>query len=155
MAHKVPASRPGRFALILIVAAIFEAIWTFFLGWRLPRHYIANHWDAAWVGIDVGEIILLMACAWAAWRRRAILILFAPMVATLLLIDAWFDVTTARRGAIGQSWLLALGLEVPAAIFFFWITGRSVRQLVHSRYVDNVLEGVPLHQLPLPPFNEE
>jgi len=33
---------------LLASAAVLETGWTIYLGWRLPRHYVANHWDLAW-----------------------------------------------------------------------------------------------------------
>ncbi len=122
--------------LVLTLAACTEVVWTIYIGLYLPPHYVAVHWNLAWVGLDVAQIIMLLASAWAAWRRRAILSLFATSAATLLLIDAWFDVTTARRGDILQSVLFAVVLEVPWALVLFWLTRRTIRQISHVRYDD-------------------
>lgn len=109
-------------------AAVLETAWTAYLGWRLPRHYVANHWDVAWVGIDSLQVLTLLAAAWAAWRRRAVLMLFACACGTLLVVDAWFDVTTARYRDVDESlWFLAL--EVPLAAVMFWVTWRIHRRL--------------------------
>jgi len=43
-----------------------------------------------------GTAAWLLLTAWAAWRRRQIVILAALVTATLLVTDAWFDVLTAR-----------------------------------------------------------
>ncbi|MGD0053975.1 MAG: hypothetical protein ABSC34_00870 [Acidimicrobiales bacterium] len=143
---------------LLTSAALAEIAWTIYLGWRLPRHYVANHWDLAWVGLDVAQILMLLLAAWAAWRGRALLILFASSAGTLLLLDAWFDVTTARHGDLLQSVLLALVVEVPSAIALFWITWRSVRGLADSLLVGSPAEGLPLRMIPLarrsPPSEE-
>ncbi len=134
---------------ILATAAVGETAWTIYLGWRLPRHYVANHWDLAWVGLDVAQIILLLLCAWAAWRGRALLIPFASSAGTLLLIDAWFDVTTARSGSIWESLALALFLEVPFAIVLFWVTWRSVQELFHAMSVADDVADVPVRKIRL------
>jgi hypothetical protein len=97
---------------------------------------VANHWNVAWVGLDVAQITMLFATAWAAWQRRAILSLFATSAGTLLIIDAWFDITTARRGDVIQSILFAGLLELPWAIVLFWLTRRTIRQISHARYDD-------------------
>lgn len=88
------------------LAILVETAWTIYLGTRLPRTYVADHWDLAWVGLDTGEIWMLIGSAWAAWavwKRRAVLIAFAfaftVASATRLLLDAWLDLTTARHGA--------------------------------------------------------
>ena len=113
---------------VLVVAALLETAWTIYLGWRLPRHYTADHWDLAWVGMDVAQVATLLATAWAAWRRRAILVAFAVASATLVLVDAWFDVMTARYGDLDQS-LTALAFELPWAVALLWIARRVFTRL--------------------------
>ncbi len=119
----------GPLLALLVTVATAEIVWTIFLGMRLPRRYVADHWDLAWVGIDVAEIVMMLLMAWAAWRRRALFIMFAAISATLFLVDAWFDFTTARRGDIWQSGLVAVGWEVPFAFVLYWIAGRAIRRL--------------------------
>jgi hypothetical protein len=117
---------------VLITAALLETAWIVYVGVRLPRHYVANHWDLAWVGLDVAQVVMLLASAWAAWRRRALLILFATSSGTLMVLDAWFDVTTARGGDFDQSLILALAIEIPFALGLFWVSRRTVKQLERS-----------------------
>jgi hypothetical protein len=109
---------------LLILGAIAETIWTVYVGAELPRRYVANHWDIAWVGLDVVQVIMLGAAAWAAWRRSTLLVIFSTSSATLLLLDAWFDVTTARHGDVFQSILLACIVEVPSALVLVWVAHR-------------------------------
>ena len=33
----------------LTAAALLETIWTIYLAFSLPRHYVAIHWRLAWV----------------------------------------------------------------------------------------------------------
>jgi hypothetical protein len=132
---------------VLASAALLETAWTIYLGWRLPRHYVANHWDLAWVGLDVAQIAMLLLAAWAAWRGRALLILFASAAGTLLLVDAWFDVTTARHGGFMQSLIFALAIEIPSAIALFWITWRTIKQLADTLFVDPAVKGVPIRKI--------
>ena len=133
-----PRTPRERLLRVLTVAARGEIAWTVYLGRRLPHHYVANQWDLAWVGMDTSQIVLMVLAAWAAWRRRAVLVVFASSLATLFLLDAWFDVTTARRGDIGQSVLLALVAEVPAAIALFWVTWRVLHRINTSM---SIVEG--------------
>ncbi len=114
-----------RLFRILTVAAVGETVWTVYLGWRLPHTYVAENWDAAWVGLDVAQVLSLLACAWAAWRHRAILTVYATLAATLLLVDAWFDLTTARRGDFDTS-LITLIIELPSAAALLWIARRAL-----------------------------
>ena len=134
---------------LLASAALLETAWTIYIGWRLPRHYVANHWDLAWVGLDVAQIVMLLLAAWAAWRGRAVLILFAAVAGTLLLVDAWFDVTTARHGGFVESLVFAVAIEIPSAAFLFWITWRAVKELADSMFVVPEVKGVPIRKIRL------
>ncbi|MFY9783921.1 MAG: hypothetical protein WAK12_10375 [Acidimicrobiales bacterium] len=152
--HALRSTRE-RLLLFLTVAAIAEVLWAIYLGWTLPRHYVANHWVLAWVGLDVGEIAMLFATAWAAWRQRAVLILFAIVLATLLLVDAWFDVTTARQGDFLQSLLLAIFAEVPLSLLLFWTAWRAARRLVATHLDNGKLVATKVRQVTLlPPEND-
>ncbi|MGA7836258.1 MAG: hypothetical protein WCA31_13715 [Acidimicrobiales bacterium] len=126
----VPHSRRDRLLVVLLIAAVAEIAWAVYLGWSLPRHYVAHHWVLAWVGLDVGEVLMLLACAWAAWRQRALLITFAIAAATMFVLDAWFDVTTAGRGDELQSVLLAVFGEIPAALLLVWVSRRAAKRLL-------------------------
>ena len=90
----------------------------------LPRRYTAVHWNVAWAGFDAAELVGLVATAWAAWRRRAIIVLFATATGTLMLADAWFDLATTRAGDLWQSALLAALGEIPGAVFLFYVVHR-------------------------------
>ena len=118
-------------ALLTSVAAV-EVVWTIFLGFHLPRHYVANHWDMAWVGIDVMEIVLLIVTAWLAWRVKPQFIILASVTGTVLLFDAWFDVTTARRGDVVQSAWLAGVTEIPIAAVLFWSAWRATNWFISN-----------------------
>ena len=133
----------------LALGALLETIWTVFLAIRLPRHYVANHWDLAWVGLDSAQVFFLLCTAWAAWRRRAILMLFANTAATLLFMDAWFDVTTARYRDLGES-LLSLTIELPSAFFLLWISRRTAHRVTKAWLSDSDLALVPTRRLTIP-----
>ncbi|MBW4030172.1 MAG: hypothetical protein HIU57_05770 [Acidobacteria bacterium] len=120
---------------LLILGALAEGVWTVYVGIDLPRHYVANHWDVAWVGLDVAQIIMLAGTAWAGWRRTNLMVVFATSAATLLMIDAWFDVTTARRGDQVQGIVLAGLVEVPSALILTWVALRVLRHGVTTTEV--------------------
>jgi hypothetical protein len=80
-----------------IVALLLGLIpWTAFLAVTLHGRFEARHWDVAWVGFDAVLIAVFAYTAWAAWFRRQILVATALVAATLLLCDAWFDVTMSN-----------------------------------------------------------
>ena len=135
--------------LALTTGAVLETMWIAYLGVRLPRHYQANHWDLAWVGLDSAQVLFLALTAWAAWRRRAILIWFSNACGILLLVDAWFDVTTARYRDLGQS-LASLTIELPSAFFLLWISLHTAHRLTRSWLADTDLAVIPSRRLQIP-----
>lgn len=108
----------------LVAACAGLAAWIILLGLSLPKRYDAAHWNLAWVGFDVALLFALSATAWAAWRRRAIIVLLATVTATLLCADAWFDVTTARSRDLWVSVAQAVFVELPFAIFLMYVVVR-------------------------------
>lgn len=142
----VPRTRRDRVMVALLAGAGAEILWCIYLGVVLPPHYVAEHWAIAWVGLDVAEVVVLFAAAWAAWRHRALIIVFCVAGATLFLLDAWFDVTTAHHGDIDQSIILAVCLEVPSALALLWLAYRvTVRFL--GEHAGEDLSNTPLHRL--------
>ena len=95
----------------------------------------------------MGLLLVFAATAWAAWRRRQILIGCLMVLATLLCCDAWFDATLdwGTRGFL-VSLLSALLVELPLAAVAL-IGARRLLRMTIGRL--EVLEGVPG---PLPPF---
>jgi hypothetical protein len=111
----------------LVFACVVLIAWIILLGLTLPKRYNAAHWDLAWIGFDVALLIGLAGTAWAAWRRRAIIVLFATITATLMCADAWFDITTARSTDLGVSIVQAVFVELPFAYFLFHVVVRVIR----------------------------
>jgi hypothetical protein len=113
-----PLSRRRRRLLIAAALAgvVLLAVWIGVLVLKLPPYYRAGGWRASWVGFDVGLLLVFAATAWAAWRRRQILIGCLMVLATLLCCDAWFD-TTLDWGTRGfmVSLLSAVIVELPLA----------------------------------------
>lgn len=138
----------------LAAGAVAETLWVAYLSLRLPRHYEANHWDLAWIGLDSAQVVFLLLTAWAAWRRRAILIWYANICGMLLLVDAWFDVTTARYRDLGQS-LAFLTVELPSAFFLLWVSFHTARRLTRSWLADTDLAVVPSRHLLIPHLSEK
>jgi hypothetical protein len=114
-----PLSQRRRRILIAacLAGVLLLAVWIGVLEVTLPRYYRAGGWRAAWVGFDVGLLLVLAATAWAAWRRRQVLIACLMVLATLLCCDAWFDIVLdwGTRGFM-VSLLSALLVELPLAV---------------------------------------
>jgi hypothetical protein len=138
-----PLSRRRRRLVIAasLAGVLLLAVWIVVLEFTLPRYYRAGGWRAAWVGFDVGLLLVFAATAWAAWRRRQILIGCLMVLATLLCCDAWFD-TTLDWGTRGfmVSLLSALLVELPLAAVAL-IGARRLLRMTIGRL--EMLEGVP------------
>jgi hypothetical protein len=120
----------------LLFACVTLSAWIIVLALTLPRRYDASHWNLAWIGFDVALLAGLSATAWAAWRRRVVIILFATATATLLCADAWFDMTTARPSDLWASATLAGCAELPGAIFLVYVVVRVVNYTRGSVWTD-------------------
>jgi hypothetical protein len=154
MPRETSSSRRQRrnFLGLMVVACLVLIPWVVFLADRLPRRYEARHWDLAWAGFDLLLLAGLLTTAWAAWRRRQILIPTAFVTATLLICDAWFDVLTS---ASRNEQVLALGsaflIELPLATLLFYagrrmlmLTVRSARKLADTDDLEPPLWRMPL-----------
>jgi hypothetical protein len=104
-----PGAGLSRWVSAGIVALLLGLIpWTAFLAVTLHGRFEARHWDIAWVGFDAVLIVVFAYTAWAAWFRRQILVAAALVAATLLVCDAWFDVTMSLGTPIRRSRLRPL-----------------------------------------------
>src|SRR3984893_19031070 len=114
-----PGSKRRRrlFLAGMIVCCVVLAAWIGVLAVTLPPFYRSGKWRGAWVGFDVALFCTSAVTAWAAWRGRQLLIMCLLVLATLLLADAWFDVTLdVRTSGFMASLLSALLLEIPLAV---------------------------------------
>jgi hypothetical protein len=98
--------------------------WTVYLSLTLPDHARAHNYRLAWVGFDVMLIVAMLATAVLAWRGRRLAGQAAGCTATMLIVDAWFDVTTSGHSEVRLALLLALVVELPLAVLCGWIALR-------------------------------
>ncbi|HWC82027.1 MAG TPA: hypothetical protein VG756_18910 [Pseudonocardiaceae bacterium] len=114
------------YGLVLAGAAMIP--WLFILAAMLPEHTQVDHWSLAWVGLDGAEAtglagtgLLLLSGRYDQAR------LAAAVTGTLLLVDAWFDTTTAISVADRLTAGLMAGLaEAPIAILCLSIAVRGL-----------------------------
>jgi hypothetical protein len=145
----VPGSALRRRLVIAaaLIGALALAAWIGVLAETLPRYYRAGGWRVTWVGFDLALLAVLAVTAWAAWKRRQVLILCLVVLATLLCCDAWFDTSLDlhTRGFVA-SLVLALAVELPVAAGAL-IGARRLLRLTIGRM--EVLEG---SRAPVPAF---
>ena len=112
------------------VLAVGTVPWVVFLAVTLPRHATFAHYRGVWVGFDLALVCVLATTAVLGWRGRPRVTMAATAAATMLFVDAWFDVLTTPRG--GGRWVsvvLAAGVEIPLALICLWIALHATRVL--------------------------
>ena len=98
--------------------ALFSLIllpWTIYIAGSLPAEQVSTNYDAAWAGFDVLLTLTLASTAYFALRRSRYLATAATATATLLVVDAWFDVLTTPGVQRIEAILLAAFVELPLA----------------------------------------
>jgi hypothetical protein len=127
-----PRFAPRWVAPVFAVLAAVTVPWVVYLGTSLPRT-VRLHDRTAWVGFDILLVIMLGLTAYLAWRGRPRVALAATATATMLVVDAWFDVLTSRDG---MDRAVAIGMaviELTLAVVCAWIAlhaGTVVRRRV-------------------------
>ncbi|WP_207128687.1 hypothetical protein [Actinocatenispora comari] len=111
-----PARGTRRAGRLLTACGIGLLPWLYVLATGLPATATAAHWPLAWVGLDALEALGLLATGLLAARGDRRYALTAAATATLLVVDAWFDTTTAASaGDFTTAVAMALGAELPLA----------------------------------------
>jgi len=111
-----------RVRLTLMVSGSIALIpWIVYLAVSLPPNYQAHNWTLTWVGFDILLVIMMATTAYLGWQRRQLLVLPAFGTGLLLLVDAWFDITTANPRDVWFSIIIACVGEIPLA--FLQISG--------------------------------
>ena len=109
--------RPAPWVVPLFaLAGVLLVPWSVFLVHSLPSTHASAHWDIAWAGFDVGLALLLLGVAVSGWRRSPWLEGTATAAAALLVVDAWFDITTSStRLELAVAIAEAVLVELPLA----------------------------------------
>ncbi len=107
---------PKWLTVLYGVGVVVLVPWTFYLSYSLPKYHLVQHWAFAWAGFNAFMITIMLATFVLALKRSIWLALAASVLATLLVVDAWFDVLSAKPG-LQQSTAIALALfiELPIA----------------------------------------
>jgi hypothetical protein len=138
--------------LVMTACCVGLAGWIAILILTLPGRYTSSDWRAVWVGLDVAELLGFAATAWAAWHQRQVVIFLMIITGTLLLCDAWFDLTL-DYGSSGftASILSAVLAELPLAALMFISARRLVRVTLETVMQLSGVSGPapPLWRVPL------
>ncbi len=108
--------------------------WIGYLATVLPQRHLVHNWDLAWVGFDLILLIVVLGAAYLAWRHSHWVVLAASAAASLLVADAWFDVTTAKFGNdLTVALVMALLVELPLAAISLAIAAASLSRVVNAK----------------------
>ena len=119
---------------LLALVAVALVPWTLYLTFSLPSRHVTSDYDVAWVGFDIALAGAFAATAWSAVRRPHWLMAFAAALGTMLLCDAWFDVTTSAGGAERTEAVLEAAFgELPLAAICGYIVYDAERFLATVR----------------------
>jgi hypothetical protein len=133
---------PRQRVLLLVVTCVGAVLllpWIAYLAASLPRSHSVRAWNVAWVGFDVLLAVCFGITGWWLLQRRQVAILGLSVTATLLLCDAWFDVSLGW-GSSEQLWAIvsAALLELPIAAL---MVASALRILKRSSVVVAQLRG--------------
>ncbi len=111
--------RRKRTAELLLTCVVVLVPWTIFLAVSLPDQYRAHHWRLTWAGFDGLLLLGISMTVYLGWRRRQAVIPASIITATLLVCDAWFDISL-DLGTSDVWWAVASAVlvELPLAAFF-------------------------------------
>lgn len=120
------------------LGAAAVAVWVVYLAIALPERSTAQHYDVTWVGFDLFLIATMAGTAFWAYKLDARVQLAANATATLLLVDAWMDVTTSPDAeAMWIAIAMAVLLELPLALVSLRVA-RNVNRSIAERADWNV-----------------
>lgn len=124
----VALDRRRTVALLALLSAVVLVPWTAGLASVLPSTYLVTNWSLTWVGFDVALLLALGAAGIASLRRHPAAPGLLAVAASLLLCDAWFDVTTAASTSdLVVSAAAALAVELPLAVLLAREARRQAR----------------------------
>jgi hypothetical protein len=136
--------RSRRLAWIYLVVSTGLLPWIVYLALSLPKRNLEHHYRFTWVGFDTLLVLALAGAAYLAFRMDPRVQFPAMAAATLLVVDAWFDVTTSdSRRNMFTAMVLAVLVELPAAAFSLYVARRVSRRVIEMAYLEHAARGQP------------
>jgi hypothetical protein len=117
---------PRWCGVLLILLGLCTVPWIAGLAVELPNRVQTPHYAFSWAGFDVLLASLLLWTGWGAVRNSEEIGVSAAVTSGLLVVDAWFDVTSASTaGQLVGALAMAAFVELPLAVFCLWLSGRA------------------------------
>jgi hypothetical protein len=133
---------PKWAAVLYSVLAIVLVPWIFNLAQNLPSKHVTHHWDLVWVGFDGIMLFVIFLTLYFMMKQLVWVVISASVLATLFMIDAWFDILTSRPGR-EQKESIAFGIiEITLGILTYWL----VYHIVHSSTPEKTVKLIQQHK---------
>jgi hypothetical protein len=135
-----PVTAPRWASHVFVALGVVLVPWTLWLAATLPEHHLARNFDVAWSGFDVALALSLIATGYGLYRGAAWTQGVAATAATLLVVDAWFDVLMS---APGEERMVALAMaafaELPVALACAMLAFRASNNAAHAHRVQAIV----------------
>ena len=113
-----------------VCAALVLIPWTVLLIFSPQQVDVGKHWHLVWGGFDCFLLLGFVQTAARIARRSPSGAITAAATGAMLLVDAWFDIWTARSQMDTlTAVVMAVLAEVPCALICFFAARRIIRQL--------------------------
>jgi hypothetical protein len=116
-----------RIVILYGALAVILIPWIFDLAENLPAKHLARHWDVVWVGFDLIMLVTLALTVIFALKKMLWVVLSATALATLFIVDAWFDILTSKPGREQRVAIFFGFFEVILAVFTLRMVHHVVR----------------------------
>ncbi|WP_369233614.1 hypothetical protein AB5J56_17175 [Streptomyces sp. R21] len=125
-----------KWTLILLgSAAVLLVPWMAVLALTLPASTEVRNWSLAWIGLDVLMAAGCAATAVLGLRGDGRARLTASATASVAVLDAWFDITTAQPGsALAQALACAVAETALACACVFLALGDRRPSRAHASH---------------------
>ena len=121
--------RAQRLPVAFAAVGLVMVPWAAYLARSVPTSAVDPHWALAWVGLDSCEAVALFTTGLLLQRADNRCALTAAATAALLLIDAWFDITSAAPGTeLAAAIAMAVCAEIPIALGCAALALRLIRR---------------------------
>ncbi|HUA13082.1 MAG TPA: hypothetical protein VL989_01105 [Candidatus Sulfotelmatobacter sp.] len=120
----IPKWATNLYALLAIVLVP----WIIILASFLPDRHLDRNWDPLWVGFDIIMLFTILLTVYFMLSRKIWVIISASALGTLFIVDAWFDVLTARPGREQNQSMAMAVIEIVLSILTF----RLVYLIIHQ-----------------------
>jgi hypothetical protein len=120
---------PRIAALFYLAASLCLVPWTLYLNNTLRTRHSFRHWDIAWLGVDIALTACLLFTGITALKKSLWVVMAATLTGGVLIMDAWFDVLSARPGPeLTQAIFAAALLELPLAVVSFRLAHLTLKK---------------------------